>query len=609
MGNLTLANWNQVGKIDQLEVLPDSEINFYSRTKDYAFQWDWEELNVEEGLSILKIKFWADQPLTPKPLQLLWKIPAINLKGIWRSNAVFNKRMHAEWEGTTLVKSRAAVDAPVLCLFGHDDENVHTFACSDATNTVELGAGTHEETGQKYCTLRLFMERLPAIDHYEIQLRLDNRIIPYEENLLEVADWWTGFIQYKPMPVPEAARLPVYSTWYAYHQDLDKAALLIECEIANKMGYEVIIIDDGWQTNDNKRGYAYTGDWKPERFPDMTGFVHEIKHRGMKVVLWFSVPFIGRYSKAYQLFQGKFLHESEEWKAAIVDPRYPEVRAYLISIYTKALQEWHLDGFKLDFIDEFIAYEDTVLTKENGRDYASVNEAVIRLMGDIADALTTIKPDVLIEFRQRYTGPAMRKFGSMFRAFDCPNDAISNRVRTVDLRLLCGNTAIHSDMFRWNYSEAVDLAALQLLNILFSVPQLSVRLAEIPKDHLEMVRHYTQYWLENRSILLQGSFKAKSPLANYPLVFASNGIKIIYSVYESVIFALDESFEEFDLINGKADEQIVFECLEDFGICQIRIFDCQGHLDWESIEAFDEGVHALEVPVAGLITIVKQEGI
>jgi len=35
----------------------------------------------------------------------------------------------------------------------------------------------------------------------------------------------------------------------------------------------------------------------------------------------------------------------------VLDPRYPEVRKFYHRItYVKAIEEWDLDGFKLDFI-------------------------------------------------------------------------------------------------------------------------------------------------------------------------------------------------------------------------------------------------------------------
>ena len=134
-----------------------------------------------------------------------------------------------------------------------------------------------------------------------------------------------------------------------------------------------------------------------------------------------------------------------------------------------------------------------------------------------------MKPDVMIEFRQPYIGPLIRKYGNMFRASDCPNSYLANRVKTVDLRLLTGDTAVHADMIMWHPGEPVERAAFQLLNVMFSVPQVSVRLQEIPKDHFEMVRVLHRLLARNRAVLLDGELEALSPNANYPVVRASDG--------------------------------------------------------------------------------------
>jgi alpha-galactosidase len=126
----------------------------------------------------------------------------------------------------------------------------------------------------------------------------------------------------------------------------------------------------------------------------------------------------------------------------LLDPRYPEVREFIIQTNKTALREWNLDGFKLDFIGFFQAVEDTVMTQAEGRDFASVNEAADRLMTDILARLREYKPEIMIEFRHRYIGPLMRKYGNMFQTSDCPNMAVVNRARTTDVRLLCGNTPL-----------------------------------------------------------------------------------------------------------------------------------------------------------------------
>ena len=86
------------------------------------------------------------------------------------------------------------------------------------------------------------------------------------------------------------------------------------------------------------------------------------------------------------------------------------------------------------------------------------------------------KQDILIEFRQRYIGPSIRRYGNIFRVCDCPDSGISNRVGIVDLRLLSGNTAVHSDMLMWNKEEKAEIAALQVIDCLFGTMQFSVRL-------------------------------------------------------------------------------------------------------------------------------------
>ena len=97
---------------------------------------------------------------------------------------------------------------------------------------------------------------------------------------------------------------------------------------------DTVIIDDGWQTDDNNRGYAYCGDWEvtPTKFPDMREFVDRVHAEGMKVMLWYSVPYIGVHSKAYQKFHDMLLDSSgKEWFCA--DPRFKEVRGFLTETY------------------------------------------------------------------------------------------------------------------------------------------------------------------------------------------------------------------------------------------------------------------------------------
>ena len=563
-----------------------------------------EKLEDKFGVQVYQLELKSETlaPL-PKELNIQWRFPAINVKGEWNAGALYTKKIWPDWDVPSVV-SRVSVNAPIICLFDHQDDNVTTFACADVINTLEMEASFREEDDFYYCQMSFFTEKMPMAKSYKTYIRIDSRQIHFSESIANVGDWWATFDNLKPAPVPPSASYPVYSTWYAYHQDFEPQQLLEECRLACKMGYKSIIVDDGWQTLDVGRGYDYTGDWNPDRIKDPAKFVEEVHAMGMKCMFWYSVPFCGKKSDAYQQFKGKFLTENHPW-APVFDPRYPEVRAYLLNKYVSALIDWNLDGFKLDFIDEFKTYPETELTKERGRDYASVNAAVDRLLTDVMVELRKIKPDILVEFRQKYIGPAMRKYGNMFRAFDCPNDAAGNRMRTTDVRLLCGNTKVHSDMITWHRKEPVELAALQLSNILFSIPQLSVKIAEMPADHQKMIAFYTDYWINNQATLMEGDFMPHNPMANYPILSAAKDDKIIYGVYENFIVPVDASFNEIHLVNGKVSEQIAFEFDYDFGQCQVKIFDCMGEIDYEDVLEFEEGLHALEVPANGIIELVN----
>ena len=577
------------------DVVIDGEQTGVSSTLTQVFERD--------GISIYDFEINCERPLYPQPISLKFKLPGTNVKGVWKPTTDFSKRIQADWE-LDHMESRISIDAPLICLFGNKDENILSFSCSNAINTIEMNARLREEDNHFYCHITFFSESEYELSAFKTQIRLDTRTHHFSNSLKDTARWWEEFELLKPASVPEIAKKALYSTWYQFHQNLDLQLLTEECQIAYNMGYESVIIDDGWQTNDSNRGYDYTGDWQPVRYPDMQNFVAQLHNTGMKVALWYSVPFCGKHSKAYQTFKGKFLTEEHRW-APVFDPRYPEVRAHLIGLYTKALKEWNLDGFKLDFIDDFHLYKDTPLGKKDGRDYASINEAVDRLLTDVKNILTEIKPDIFIEFRQKYTGPAMRKYGNMFRAFDCPGDAVMNRTRIADIKMLCGETAVHSDMVTWHADETVEIAALQMINTLFGVPQLSVFLTQLPIAHTQMIAFYTKYWNEYAAVLLDGEFVPSKPLANYPTQRVTKNSTTIIGVYEDLVSSITQGDDFIHLHNGQLSEQLVLRNAADFGAYNCKVFDCTGTLASEARINFNKGLLEVAIPPCGILIAAK----
>lgn len=566
-----------------------------------SFKSSWEIVRQEPGLVLATLKLAAPQAAHPPAIEVKWQFPAVDLAGTWVSD--YNK-MNLD-QGTN-VESRAVLRAPVMMFLGPDDGNRFTVALSDALRPNRLAGGIREEDVNIHASAKLFTELQPALENYQITFRFDTRRLPFQQVLMECSRWWAAQDGYAPAPVPEGARIPLYSTWYSYHQSLDPDAIVEECKLGGELGMEGVIVDDGWQTLDSSRGYAFTGDWKPERIPDFKNFVDRVHALNQKFMLWYSVPMAGVSSEAAKRFKGKTLNFSSGLNAFVLDPRYPEVREYLIGIYEAAVRDWGIDGLKLDFIELFTPKADTVLTAEDGRDFASVDEAVDCLFSDIMSRLRAIKPDIMIEFRQPYNGPLMRKYGNMLRGVDCPNAAQLNRKEIVDLRLLADHTAVHSDMFIWHPDEPVESAALQLLNVLFSVPQISVKLADVSPEHREMLGFWLRYWKSNRDVLLDGDFQPVSPTQNYPMVLARTSEKLVAAVYQDIVVTPGANPPgRIDVVNGKPGKSVVLSFDGTYGRATVRTRDCLGKQVSEETLDLGPGARAFDVPASGLLEIVR----
>lgn len=573
---------------------------------------------VADGLTLIELHITANaqQPQPVPRIHISWSLPMHDIYSIWHSGSDRNRNIPANWTRGNIAKVTSQM--PVVSLYNYHGENRLTVAFSDALEAVEMKAGVSEETGEIHCSLDLFVESSPELSDYKATLRLDTRAIPYYTALNEVQQWWAQQPGYEPAQVPEPARLPMYSTWYSFHQHLEPTAIEAQCRIAKELGCEAVIVDDGWQTINNERGYAYCGDWEvaTEKIPDMKAHVARVHELGMKYILWYSVPFVGQHSKAWPRFSNRMLHTIDRLGAGVLDPRYPEVREYLIQLYEKALLEWDLDGFKLDFVDAFraeprfpqrsAAPAPTTVPPavEDGRDEQSIDKAVDRLLTDVMARLRALKPDILIEFRQSYVGPLMRKYGNMFRAGDCPYEFITNRVRTLDIRLMCGETAAHADMLMWHPDEPVEVVALQLINVLFSVPQISVLLDKLPAAHLEVVRYWLAFWRQQRDVLLDGTLMPLHPEVLYPMVSAATKQKHLIVSYQNNVIAIPATLpEELIIINGTLEQRLVLEVAEESGSRQLHIRDCRGQSVQQGELTLSPGLHALTVPPAGIVTL------
>ena len=391
------------------------------------------------------------------------------------------------------------------------------------------------------------------------------------------------------------------------HQGVHDTEILTQCTRAKIHGMDTVIIDDGWQTDDTNRGFGFCGDWKvaAAKIPDMIQLTTQLHQLGMKVMLWFSTAYLGVYFQQYAAFQDKVLNpDSPQLNAYVLAPRYPEVRTFLINTLTNALRNWHLDGLKLDFIDEFHMRPDTPIYAQ-GMDIPLLEQAVHTLMIDVMKALRSIQLDVLIEFRQRYIGPCMREYGNIFRVSDCPNVTITNRVDTVDLRLTSGSTAVHTDMLMWNPGDSVENAVCQLLNGIFATKQVSVRLERINARQLQALTFRLDFMRQEKELLQKAPLYADAPQLLYPLVRTKKERRAVIAVYaQAHVVTLDEDCREVLLLNANRGTSLTLRGTS-FLVWQADICDCTSDLRQTLRLTTTKDLLSLTVPPCGMLHLTR----
>lgn len=517
-------------------VLSSSIVDEIVIVSDNPGEWKFSaSVETEGGKEIVSIVMDAPQPCSPARFNVYFTFPQKGVFNTWTSDVSCGTHLDPFWGGSNN-SSALAFRMPLYEYFDDNNTNCLTIACSESFRRVEAALGVMEEGCDICSELRFFREAEAPMSHYETKILLDGRRVFWGKTIQDGVKWMMEEKGLQALEAPEAAFEPLYSTWYQFHQNVTDKAVAEECKLAAELGMKTVILDDGWQTDDGNRGYAFCGDWKPtpKKFPDMASHVAAVHKLGMKYMIWYSVPYVGFNSEAYAKFEGKYLYNEHGMGCSILDPRFPEVREHLVNLYVNALKDWNLDGFKLDFIDSFGLRGEDPAVKENyaGRDIMNVNEAVNVLMKEVSSALKAIKPDILLEFRQQYIGPAIRQYGNMFRAADCPGNAKDNRMRIASLRLTSGMTAVHSDMIEWNLKETPENVGRAIINAIFGVIQYSAMLRDIPQEHLEVMQKWIAFADEHRETLLQSEFRPHHPELGYPVIEAESDTERIVAVYQ-----------------------------------------------------------------------------
>jgi alpha-galactosidase len=195
-------------------------------------------------------------------------------------------------------------------------------------------------------------------------------------------------------------------------------------------------------------------------------------------------------------------------------------------------------------------------------------------------------------------GPAIRQYGNMIRATDCPADLAANRRRIADLRLTSGETAVHSDMLVWSEDEAPENASRAVLSAIFGVVQYSMVLQKLPESHRKMMRHWIGFSLAHRDALLKGGFRPHHPEMQYPWIESWNDKEHIVAVYsDGVVLPVDAREKTVFVLNASQLPSVVIDVKSEQSASEV--FDTFGALAGRC--KLKNGLNRVSVPVGGYI--------
>ncbi|MEV6104956.1 glycoside hydrolase family 36 protein [Streptomyces sp. NPDC051940] len=528
------------------------------------------------------------------PVEIRFGVPLRDAVGYWPPVRGWERSLPPDWTGrahTSLIDGHA-----LGCLYEASGATLLAFAAEQAVTETELVFGVSEQR-------RVFVVHLEyTATGSPCTVVLAPRSATPAAALRSLRTHLASSAARAPLPLPESGRVPVYSTWYAFGQDLTADAVEHEARLAADLGCGMLILDDGWQRGGSERGYAWAGDWTVDtaKFPDLRAHVAAVRELGMAYLAWVAPLLAGPDSPVWPDLAPYATRPSPTApRAHVLDPREPAVRAHVVETCARLVGEYGLDGLKIDFLDNAGVY-----AGDGGGD---IGRAMELLLGELRDRLGGLCPaGPLIELRQPYLGPGMAAYGNLLRANDCPADAVANRVRTVDIALGAVGGAVHSDMLMWDPAAAPEWVARQLLGVLHAVPQLSCRIAELLPEQRQTVEFWLAQWRRLRPVLLDGELEPGRPDEMYPVIRATAGEHQAVVVHqEQAAVGVDLTrHRQVDVVNATPAGRLVLVPSGGPASADVRVHDACGRLvRTESRVALGPGPTTVAVPPSGLLSL------
>ena len=345
-------------------------------------------------------------------LHRMW-IPALN-ESIGKSDLIslpwgISARTFASWS------------FPFIAALSRQDVNRFAMGFMDHVNLAEATHNCYDEDA-KIGLNRLYDEGPRETSLWEETLyvsRTDNQLF---DQVRHFARMYDRIHQPQLCETPPAAWKPVWCTWYGIKDNVTADYVLENVPHLVEMGFGSVIVDAGWWID----GYVEeaTGHYKAnEKFADMKGMAKRLQEEGLRVLLWCAPLFRLDQIRddrfiAKNLLKSDYLSEGD----LFLCPRCQSVHDYVARMVEHLMQEYSVDGLKIDFMDAFEERLSYPCQADHEHAYATYGEGMHVLLQTIHAAAKGVGNDALLEFRMNYTNLITRSYATNHRAQDSPLD-------------------------------------------------------------------------------------------------------------------------------------------------------------------------------------------
>lgn len=561
----------------------------------------------EQGLQkyILNIYLHSAFAAAPPSFNLSVKFPKDKINQIWNSKTWSNKSYF-----TIPSYDRAAANFSIISGLTINDHNQITVTCKDAYKAKFVSSNIKEEGDSIVFSLGFFEDNPPLsnLQDYQAEVWVDFRSIHFSKAIYDASSWFLDDEFKKGVATADTTNVPVFSTWYPMHRNIPLENITRDLDSLKTFNFKSVLVDDGWQSLvQMKIDTAYSYD--ENSFKTMSLFKQKCSDMGLPLYLWYSIPFIGGNPVILKKFDGKYIRYRAPRQMYVLDPRYSDVRKYLVSTYANFLSTWNFDGYWFDFLKGFYPKEGAVIDPDKGRDFVSIDLAVDTLYADMKTRLNAIKPNFFMGQIFSVVGPNLVSYQNFLTGFVGVENTQVVREKMVNNRLLYGKFTPFMEVVAINPRESEEDIARKLQSVLFGNPYLSFYATTLPEASKQTIRFWLDYWKKNHKVIFEGSFEPMQVSRFYPGIKVENVQKIIYMVYEDYTINLPVVLNKpMDVIHSKTTGNIQFLMNKADAHYNYEIFDCKGVSTEKGIvKCKNKNAVDFVVPTAGFIRITPDE--